>query len=397
MIHYKPQDHISIYEPLMQKNYSLAQKWYLQKRIMFENQFQNDIGFKVTKITDALNLTIQEEWKKKIELLTQSLISKPIIKNGQHKGYSYSISSLYTPGDPDVDAIVKYIQQRPGLASNPKAEMGKRFENFISTKIFNNKNLDFAMESVIENGLSSVIFELTGKKQSTSALVKGTKQIRPDAFISFGADIQMTDENGQLMMNSNNQLLSVELQNKIDLNVLDENTLINIMKNYLEANAYGFSLKYWSGGSGKTFTRSSKLKSDLNSVFRQKLDGTYHSWEEEYATAYANWEVSKYLINLINPNVIALISGNGFEWMDTFLESHILRMRVQRAATTNKHKKLPFNSYRNGEPSTETLPLIKNDDIYIQTVSSLRKMQIRQQNRAGGHIKVKNALALTPV
>lgn len=395
MMHYLPQDHISIYEPFMQQNYSVAMTYYRQKRIAFETQFYNQVNVNFEEIRQAFNMTLEQEWQKKIELLTNSLKAHPI--SGGRGGYYYTTTASYTPGlDWQVDRIVSMAAGLGtfGRPSNPKAELGRVFEPFVRDKIFNNKNLDQAVIDTIDNGVNSVIARVTGNMTSKSAIQEGAPQIGPDVMVATSGSFGFKKSEGVLSAGSTQA--AVELQTMIDLQITDDNTLLSMMQTYLQSNLAGLNLKYFTNASGKVFTKSTPLQNQLNDVFRQKHDGSYHTWEEEYATAYANWQVSRYLINLINPNVVAIVTGAEFQWVDAFLESHILRMRVQRASTTYKDKRLPFNSKRNGRPSTETLPLIKTPDIYIQTLHGLRRSQNIAKKRSGGRVVVKNSLQRLP-
>lgn len=391
MMRYLPQDHISIYEPMTQQNYSVAMSYYRQKRIMFENQFYNQLKVNFEDVRQAFNMTLEQEWGKKIELLTSSLQSHPI--NDGKGGYYYTTTATYTPGsDPQVDRIISIVAGRGALgqASNPKAMLGSTFEPFVRDKIFNNSNLDGAIKDVIQSGMGNIFTQVTGGKTSKTAIQGGTPQIGPDVMVSIGGGFNFHKNNG--VLTGGNTPIAIELQNEIDLQVTDDNTLLSLMQDYLKSNLSGFNLKYFLKPGGKVFTSSTVLQNRINSVFRQRHDGSYHTWEEEYATAYANWEVSKYLINLINPNVVAIVTGAEFQWVDAFLEAHRLRMRVQRAATSHGGKMLPFSSYRNGRPSTETLPLIKTADVYIQTLRGLRRSKAIASKRSGGNISVRSEL-----
>ena len=395
MMHYLPQDHISIYEPFMQQNYSTAMTYYRQKRLMFETQFYNQLNINFSEIQQAFNLTLEQEWQKKIELLTNSLEAHPI--SGGRGGYYYTTTASYVRGsDPEVDRIVAIAAGRgvAGKPSNPKAMLGQVFEPFVKNKIFNNQNLDRAIIDTIQSNADQIVAEVTGNKVSKSALQAGSTQIGPDVMVSVGGGFGFHSSNGILSGGSTNT--AIELQSVIDLQITDDNTLLSMMYDYLQSNLAGFNLKYFTKEGGKVFTQSSVLQKQLNSAFRQKHDGSYHTWEEEYATAYANWELSRNLINLINPNVVAIVTGAEFQWVDTFLESHLLRMRVQRAATTHKGKTLPFNSKRDGRPSTETLPLIRTPDVYIQTMRGLQRSRNIAQKRSGGRVQVTNTLKRLP-
>lgn len=395
MMHYLPQDHISIYEPFMQQNYSVAISYYRQKRMAFENHFHSQLGINFEQIRQAFNTTLEYEWQKKIELLTNSLEAHPI--SGGAGGYYYTTTASYARGsDPIVDDIVSIAagRGRRGLASNPKAMLGNAFEPFVRDKIFNNENLDRSIIELIQSNAEQIAIQVTGGRTSKSALQENVPQIGPDVMVSFGGHFGFHSSDNVLYGGHNNT--AIELQSIIDLQITDDSTLLSMMHDYLASNLAGFNLKYFAKEGGKAFMQSSVLQKQLNDVFRQRHDGSYHTWEEEYATAYANWQLSRNLINIINPNVVAIVTGAEFQWVDAFLQSHILRMRVQRAATTHKGKTLPFNSKREGRPTTETLPLIKTPDIFIQTMRGLKRSRTIAQKRSGGKVQVTNKLQRLP-
>lgn len=394
MMHYSPQLHISVYEPMRKRNYDTAISYYRQKRMIFERQFYQALSVEFEQVRSAFNQTLEREWVKKIELLTKSVQSHPI--NDGKSGYYYTVTKQYTPGeDSDVDRIVSIVSRRGARnqASNPKGLLGQAFEPFVKNKIFDNDNLDKAITAKINDGIGEIVTEIVGNKTSLSALSGASTQIGPDVMISFGGS-NLHKSKGILYGGSTN--VPIELQTMLELDFTNPTDLSTMMINYLKSNLAGMNLKYFTNPNSKTFTKSVLLQNRMNEVFRQRADGTYHTWEEDYATEYANWQVSKDLINLINPNVVAVVMGSGFQWTDEFLQAHILRMRIQRRSAMHGKKKIPFNSHRNGQPSTETLPIVCNSEVYIQTISAMQRMQLIQKNRSGGRIKVKNTLSAKP-
>lgn len=276
--------------------------------------------------------------------------------------------------------------------------LGKAFEPFLEQEITKSKVIQQMQQYAAQNS-SYLIGQLTGNLTSKSALMGANRptSIRPDALISFNMSLFLNKTENQILT-TGAPPRAVELQSRLDLSQisLEYNTVYNrqvskLLINYLNSNTYGFSLKYWSNESGKTFAKAKGIQQELNRIFRYRQSPYgIHSWETKYAEAYSNWEISKNLINIIGPYNVALISGAQFEWMSDFLQSHLLRLSFQHRKTRAGDKKLPFDSTRDGRPTKETTPEVRKTDIYIKArggVSKGMKIQdsLNSSNRSITH------------
>lgn len=357
-----PQDPIEKFYNQLNSNYDVAQSYYKQRRLMLENLFSKDMQIAFSDLQKHIQKMIEEEWQQKVVKVVEESVSV----TGRNAKGAYTYSAKKPTGTYEyqnyIDQVIGAIQRKE--TSNPKALLGTQFESFVKNEVFGAK-----MESYIQKPIFQALASLgldfsdTGTMQSASALTKKKTYIRPDLGLGFSVDSTFLDEKGVLRDKLTN--VAIELQEIVDLdNYLPENiNNANILQQYLQNNLYGFSLKQWTDANGKTFAKSSILQSQLNSDFKTiDSEGNRHSWETEYAAAYANYIISKNLINIIGPMNVAAITGGGFEWFDDFVGMHLFYMGLQLDQIKNKE--------RDGRPTIEGYPRVTKSDIFTRRLAN---------------------------
>ena len=124
---------------------------------------------------------------------------------------------------------------------------------------------------------------------------------------------------------------------------------------------------------------SSTLQKMLNATFTQTdEEHRRHSWEPDYTMEYVVYILSKYLVHIISPTTVALISRAGLTWMNEFLETHMFYMRVQM---DNYWKKRSGGLGR-------IYPSIKDTNVYVRSAHIAERQNIsfrEHKTKQAGH------------
>lgn len=320
------------YQSVSQQNYNAAKQYYAQRRKMLNDLFTKDLKNYFNDIVDYINKKITEYQEQVVDVVFSKLTL-------EDKQYFYNGESLE-----DVSYSVRNIIERIGNRKmgqrNISSFLGLEFESFMERALAADE-LTAAVSAEAAGIVNSLIsgFTKTGDITSISAIIKGKKDIRPDLGLGMASYI---DDFGVARLKSDNS--SVELQVLFDLSELipeeKEITSSEILQSYLTNNAFGFSMKLWKDGNNKEFSQSSVLQKMLNSQLETyDSNGTRLTWETNYTQSYVVYQLSKYLLNIIGPMNIALISGKNFTWMDDFINNKIFYMTVQAENSFEKSKR----------------------------------------------------------
>lgn len=335
-------------------NYEIAKEYYRQRREIFEKNYNLNIEKNKEIFQSGIESIINNFFEKVVEEVYNNLDydkeTKMYTNNGaieKEEGDNYQISYA---------RVMNLMQGRQLQKRNVASFLGIEFENFLE-RFFNIKEFSKTINNItnekIENEKQSLInqvfsgIERTGGKQSTSVVVKGKKDIRPD----LGLNMSIFHE-GEVAKYKDNDggIHDVELQSFLDLssfhkdletkNIAEIIGNTSILEGYLNKNntAFGFSLKLWKNANGKEFSQSSVLQKMVDAELREPVheDKTRKSWESNYAMEYVIYLLSKYLINIIGPVNIAMITGGGLTWMNDFIDQKIFYMQVQAESILKK-------------------------------------------------------------
>lgn len=229
------------------------------------------------------------------------------------------------------------------------ALMGKAYEDFIPDQILN-PVIEETLGELANNGTQDVMKAFTmGDKTSTSSFTSGKTYTRTDVGLSFSMELTERDR----ALYSNNSELPLELQGS--LRVEDTQDLFaeristpeitSILQQYLQQDPtqqfFGFQLKYYQDINTNTakWAESSVIASRLNAIYNQTdSKGARHSWNEWYIEPYVVYYLSHYLIDIINPVNIGLITGRELIWMDQLLSQHVFYLQVAFKESIGKHQ-----------------------------------------------------------
>lgn len=336
-------------------NYKIAKEYYKQRREIFEKNYNLNIEKNKETFQRGIESIINNFFEKVVNRVYKDLEYDKETKTytNNKKTIEETENSVYQIS---YEKIMNLMQGKQLQQRNVASFLGTEFENFLE-RFFNikeftetinnavNENAEDAEQSLIKQIFAGI--ERTGGKQSTSAVVQGKRDIRPD----LGLNMSIFHE-GEIAKykEADDVIHEVELQSFLDLSnfhkELETKKIAKIignigdLKGYLNKNntAFGFSLKLWKKANGKEFSQSSVLQKMVDAELREPVykDKTRKSWESNYAMEYVIYLLSKYLINIIGPVNIAMITGGGLTWMDDFIDQKIFYMQVQAESILGK-------------------------------------------------------------
>ena len=366
------------------KNYNTAKEYYRQKREAFKQFVEKENEDFLDKLVDYINTKIEtfdqditkaifdglsDDWNQNINMITNTANQKRL----KETNYSIIWENLYN----------KLANNKIKNSKSLAAALGVEFEKFLADSLVPEeftKNIEGITNELVNSLLKS--FTQTGAIKSRGATVAGKKDIRPDmGFNIAGGNYK------NKVAKLPNSTLSVELQALIDLSQLSSKNITGdksggaILKQYLEADSYGFSAKIWKDSNSKVFANSSVLKNQFQKVLNSSGNKT---WSSIYASAYVVYQLSRYLINIINPLNIAMITGSQLIWMDEFIDRHLFYMDIQM------NNLVKSSSARGG--GWEGHPKIQSTSIKLRQMSAnnLRHEFISSINSKTGVISIRN-------
>lgn len=341
-----------------QKNYTVAKEYYKQRRDMLNKLFEKDKQEYFEAIIEYINVKIEEYQNNVVKKVFEELS-----RSDDHKYYYNGTVEKLEDMSFEVRNIIEKIGSVGMYQRNISSLLGNQFEDFMAqalgidelSKVVPNEAIG-VIESLVEG------FAKKGGITSTAATVSGKKNIRPD----LGLNMQIQYDKDNKIAKTDDGNLNVEFNALVDLDELDltDISLTNeILKRYLSTNSFGFSMKLWKDGNNKEFTQSSVLQKMINTQLEAPVGegGERLSWETNYTEAFVVYQLSKYLLNIIGPMNVGLISGDKYIWMDEFLSQRIFYMTVQAEHSFEKSKR---------GAGYEIIPKIPDSSIKIRVLNN---------------------------
>ena len=341
-------------------NYNIAKSYYAQKKQAF-------LGF-LNKNIDNFSMMLEQYINENIVIFDKKIAQEVYsILNDENNGgwdslvqYSKNLDPKREYPMPLKTIFEKLASGKIKTRNNLASALGIEFEKFLAESLVP-EQYSQAMKGVIDSAVNDILsgFSQTGGIRSKSAITKGGKDIRPDIGLNISGGVK--SEGIQKLPNSN---LGVELTALIDLNNFTSDKLIksnDILSAYLNQNSYGFSVKVWKNSNSKIFSNSSILKKQIQNEFDQVNNN--HTWSSVYASEYTIYQISRFLINIINPLDVAMLTGQSLIWMDDFIDRHLFYMDVQL-----RNKLAVSNNQRGG--GWEGHPYIMSSAIKLREMAS---------------------------
>lgn len=358
---------MSIFQTGIQQNYSAAQNYYAARRKNLNKLFQRDGEELFNNVVQYIDKSIGRFQNEVVNKVYSSLS----LEGGKYSRQSQSLPDVSF--DVSTKRVLDQIGNRSLNRRNIDSFLGIEFERFMEDAL-GPSELSQQVSAEVGDIIGSLTdgFARTGGYTSTSAVVKGQKDIRPD----IGLNMSMYKDFGDLKLQDGT---SVELQALINIDDLIDTsqgiTSAEVLQAYLNNNSYGFSLKLWKNSNNKEFSSSSVLQEMINKQFiTYGPEGQRTTWESNYTEWYVVYQLSKYLLNIIGPLNIAMITGNNFIWMDDFISSRIFYMNVQLESLAKSSR----------GPGYEGFPQITDSAIRMRNLNnSIQNFSTRVSKKTG--------------
>lgn len=353
---------------LTNANYSVARAYYNQRQLAFEKAFLVDATNAMQEFTQLITKKSQEFTKYILGNVHSVLNGGEINFKGNDRG-----AAVYEP-------YIKDILQFAHNHWEVNRYAGIPMEYFMADNATSSSGLKKILnyrDATIDN-----MFQQVGKLSNVAATTMKKGETRTDVAFSKNK----IGENTQL-----------ELTGYIDLEDLSSALteedlyaeLIEKMQNTgnPDLTIYGFQVKTYRDLNDRRWMNSAALADRLTSL--SELFGGHYTWSSNYAALYPTYYLSKYIINILNPVNIGLITQQGLLWMTSFLDHYRLYMEVTYNSPTNPK---PSNADRGG--GLEIRPILYGNTVLIHKINSSEQGlyatgRMRQSSQHGANKKIK--------
>lgn len=371
-------------------NYEKAQKFYelrynAWERYMEINLQQENLNL-ITYLTNVLT-DDQNGWAKISSSFWKEFYT--MTNSKQHfTDYINNISQEKFNENIGLDLLRQWVLTKP--RKPVAAFLGDRFETYVTNVMQSfGKTMGVAGQQLADNLLTEY-FKQTGAMRSTGATVKDAQNIRPDIIVgNITYDIQNNGAPSQKVLTGNG--VAIELQGKVDL---DSQTAIDQLKQLAEiyntANLFGFSVKVWSDSNRKEFSSSSIIRNELQNIFFERdAKGSRHAWDKDYVTTFVLYHLSTWIVNIIGPTNIGLVTGKDFvSFSDWLKDKHVFYMNVQmkNVRAKDKTKGLPQVAEKAKGQTDDGIYILNYSHESQKLATSLRKSY--SKNRANNFYNI---------
>lgn len=368
--HLPPQDRLQTLGGKTQSNYNIAMNHYKQRREMLQSLLQTNVEEGRDVFKELTLKAINTWWQQAVETHIKSIAQ--FDKNNIGKEWSLpqiENKALKLPQDVEDALYQAYCSNN---WNNFAANIGKAYESWLPQKVLG-PILQEVLPMLQNNGITEVLQVLnTGERESLSSMTTKKTWTRSDGIIGF--DVTLIDDNGILKHKASD--LPIELQGDLiastpemlNTDPMQEKKRDEILKKYLTAtgaeSVFGYQVKRFQSLEkyDQKWSTSAVMADKLNQIYNQvDSHGFRHGWEKYYIEPYLVYFLSRYLMDIINPINVALITGANFYWIDQMLENHIFYMKV---AGTQRVKGRNTQNTGYGAKSL-WFPQIDNTKIYI--------------------------------
>lgn len=302
------------YEAQINRNYNVAINYYVAKKKQLLKYLKAQ-GLDQKKI---INQELIEQFSKAFKKYQQDIINKikaGIDNNEKNNKLSFKFEEKTIDLDITYDDLIELNKINRGTKFGELFE--KAFHNYFSD-IFESDS----------GQVNKFISAWTGKIVQEGFTFKKGQDIRAD--IVWGNQTKENIENTQME-------ISIELQESLDKLYSkygdDEKGLSEAVNRKLKKAGYLSGDKVIAGLSLKNYqyniayTQSAKLKEQLNAEI-ENMEFTEHNEIYNYMVCY----LSHYLISIISPNVVGLVTTKGLQWMSDVLEDHYFIFHLRQNA-----------------------------------------------------------------
>lgn len=300
-------------------NYSIARAYYQQR----ETAFERAMGGKVGAVKEYYRQCIQQATNKWLSAVKSDFYS---VLNNAIKGKTIGRATANRLSDltykASLDQLVKeFLTTDTNGVIRQKGSVGwgVMLEEWMVQRL---SGPDWAqrISDMAKNTASSLMqMYAFGKQGQASAVTAGvSRETRTDVYMGT---------------KSANNVGQIELTAWLDFDTLDTKlTQVEVVSTLMEAikevgtdtTIYGFQVKaYLQGSDSMRWSNSQTLINQLNMIFHND-----RWWSLNYAGAYPFYYLSKYILNIVNPVNIGVITPRGLEYMSDFLSHYQFYVEV---------------------------------------------------------------------
>lgn len=307
------------------ENYKVAIAYYEQKKLAFKSALKdqgeffwdmmiNELGKKAQSFASMIKAKAEK-------CITNNTPPDKLLENGKEDEYYVYIKELFDD---------RYFN-KGGKPQLNTYKLGFTFEKFLANHSFDSQDLKKALAFI---------------NQQTNSLLQNVGAIQQYAYTTG----RVTDTRTDIALTSGEKIGQMELIKELDLEQdppagmsMTDFLLSEIANSDIDVNIAGFQVKAYEKGSDQKRWQNSQVIADrITNLFNA---ANARTWAKNYVINYPTWFISKYLINVINPVNIGLISMGGIEYMDEWLAKYRLYMEVSWREDTGK---VSPNSNRGG-------------------------------------------------
>lgn len=355
----------------MDANYNTAINYYKQRERMFKQvlqanaidslqAYQEMIQEKINKFYNGIVSDAQKT-------ITQAYLSgmmgetqqahKAKVSKGKPYTYEMAVSDLVSQG---------YAYRTHGGSVVAGSRMGFPFERWLAEGILTKED---EIQSYQQG--KKLTTQLVGKIKNAAATTARAGDVRSDvAVMGDGSEIEA---GAQFEMTS---ILNIEdFRSIADQNVGDillDAILTGQYGNIDANNLFGFQVKAYTNSDSTRWQQSVPLANSLNEIYG---NGT-KSWSSNYAAMYPYYFLSKFILNIVNPVNVGVITLNGLEYTSDFLQHYRFYMEVAWGWT---RKYSPAPDERGG--GLEVMdPHVVGTTVMLRQVKQGMSLQVQAQN-----------------
>lgn len=289
------------------ENYAIAQEYYRQK----EQQFQ-----KVVLRDSISNITSFERHLTELAQSFNPNVYQQVVS--ALEGGSSEVRTGTPMYDISANRILSAVLQTRG--QQPYYKAGIEFEHFMADNI----KLDSEDMGAISDYAMQQVGSVVNKSFVTGGVAKDT---RTDIAITAAGKKITKDDQLELTVELNIE----DLKSQFPPNLIMSSIEKAIAESKINTDVFGFQVKTYSDIQSGRWMNSDTMVSKIQSEFDNGK-----MWSSNYAPLYAQWILSKYVINLINPTNVGLVYGGGFMYTSQLLEKMRFYVKVGAKYESNK-------------------------------------------------------------
>lgn len=355
----------------MDQNYRTAIQYYKARERIFENVLQAN----AIESLDAYQQLLQkkaeqfsgqivaEATKQIAEAFDKGILQqtmqqkKALVKQGGQYTYEMVVADLVSQG---------YAFKTRGGEIRAGARQGFPFERWLAEGIFPPEDTDKVYQLAKKLGA-----QVTGAIKNIAATTARRSDVRSD--IALTGDGSAINENTQFEMTS---VLNIEDFRKFGDATAGQQLLDAILSGRygkVDANnLFGFQVKAYGNSDSTRWQQSVPLANALNEIY----GNGDKSWSSNYAAMYPYYFLSKFILNIVNPVNIGVITLNGLEYTSEFLEHYRFYMEIAWG-WTRRHD--PASEERGG--GLEVMdPHVVGTTVMLREVKAGLKLQVQASN-----------------